>query len=979
MKDKDTQLINRTLEGDDNAFAELVEKHKKKVHALVWRKTGDFHVAEEITQDTFLQAYHNLATLKQTQSFSSWLHVIALRCCNMWFRKKYRRTQLMQDKDTHNPEEATYSSYVHEENQRFSIEAQREVVKKLLAKLEECERTVMTLHYFGDMSCSEIGKFMGVSTNTIKSRLRRAQQRLQKEETMIREALDNFKITPNLTETIMRKISRTKLAAPSGSKPLVPWTVAASTLAVVLLMLGFGNQQYLERFQKLYSLDVIAEMTVDIIDAPIVANLESKPDVRRQIGSANALDKRNNPEQQPNDASEYDETIMDTALDLDGSLSCVEIKDSETLNNITEQLTVSLWIRPTSNPNRYTTILSKSDLWEDRITHRSFIMNYKEGGSIQFAASPEGEGEASLYSPYSVIKHNTWTHVAGVIDAEKNYMKLYINGIEVSSRDFKWIKKIYKSYLPLRIGWSHENRPAQSPFVGQMDDVRIWNIARSDADIRNDMITELNGDEPGLVGYWKFNKVTDGIISDMSPNRNDGSLVGNPKLTEYIRPVSALTSEEQLTKAAVAYQKLLSDGTNYYEVFRYLAEIYIKTERFVDAEKVYLHALEVDLTQNEQNDAISDLWQLYAKRDAVEEFITLLEELKPRMEGSSVLHELLGDAYMDVSEEDKAELAYTQWINIRIKEVDRENRSAAYRNLAEELLRKNLFPEKALELAENAFNMLSGTKYKITLAHAFLINEMYEDAFQRIHSFLNSGYYEYTERDMFERIVKAGKNIKDEDGYVEMLNNLIDVSELDLPAQLNTIMALAQFYKANNQYEKAEALVQKTGFMTEEVWMTLGPFENVDRIGFNTEYIPENLQQIDTTVKYGGKNGQVSWQKCPDDFIDGCIRILPNVNWSVAYSFATIHSPDERKVEFRFDSDDQGKVWVNGIEVHAHTRIYATDIDRDIIPVTLFPGNNSILIKVCEETRGSGFYLRITDENGKPFDDLVFSNSARER
>ncbi len=673
--------------------------------------------------------------------------------------------------------------------------------------------------------------------------------------------------------------------------------------------------------------------------------------------------------------TEIDDTVMDIALDLDGKSSYVEIVDSETLNNITDQLTVSLWIRPTSNPNRYAAILSKTDAWVNRITHRSFIMNYKEGGSIQFAASPNGEGEASLYSPGGIIKHNTWTHIAGVIDAEKNYMKLYINGIEVSNRDFKWRKRIYRSQLPLRIGWSHENRPAQSPFVGQIDDVRIWNIVRTDADIRLDMITELKGDEPGLVGYWKFNKVTDKIISDMSPNRNDGRLVGNSQLTAYICPISALTSEEQLAKAAIAYEKALSQGTNYYETFRYLAEIYIKTGRIPEAENIYMRALEIDLTQGEQNDAISDLWKLYAKRDAVQEFITLLEKLKPRMEGSSVLHELLGDAYKNAGETEKAELAYIQWINIRIKEVDRENRAAAYRNLAEELLRKNLFPEKALELAENAFYMLSATRYKITFAHALLINEMYENAFQRIHGFLNSGYYEYTERDMFARIVEAGKYINDKDGYVDMLNNLIDVSELDLPAQLNTMMALAQFYQANNQHEKAEALIQKTGFMTEDTWMILGPFDNVDRIGFNTKYIPENLPQIDTTVKYDGKNGQVSWQKSSDDFIDGYIRILPNVEWSVAYAFTTVHSPDEREVEFRFDSDDQGKVWVNGIEVHAHTRTYATDIDRDIIPVTLSPGKNSILIKVCEESRGSGFYLRITDAEGKSFDDLEVFNS----
>ncbi len=68
-------------------------------------------------------------------------------------------------------------------------------------------------------------------------------------------------------------------------------------------MLGFGNQQYLARFQKPYSLDATSEMSIEIVDAPIVANLESKPNVRTQIGSVDALDKRDNPEQQPNDAA----------------------------------------------------------------------------------------------------------------------------------------------------------------------------------------------------------------------------------------------------------------------------------------------------------------------------------------------------------------------------------------------------------------------------------------------------------------------------------------------------------------------------------------------------------------------------------------------------------------------------------------------------------------------------------------------------
>ena len=86
---------------------------------------------------------------------------------------------------------------------------------------------------------------------------------------MIREALGNFQITPNLTENIMQKISRLKPVAPSGSKPLIPWAVGVSTLAVIFFMLGVGTQ-YLSRFQKPYSFDATSEMTIDIIETPIV-------------------------------------------------------------------------------------------------------------------------------------------------------------------------------------------------------------------------------------------------------------------------------------------------------------------------------------------------------------------------------------------------------------------------------------------------------------------------------------------------------------------------------------------------------------------------------------------------------------------------------------------------------------------------------------------------------------------------------------
>ena len=321
MKTTDVELIRRTLNGDDTAFTELVKKYQKPVHALVWRKIGDFHIAEEITQDTFLKAYQELATLKKPQSFSSWLYVIAANNCSTWLRKKRLRTEPLENTQL---QKATYSGYVVAENERTEAEAQREVVKKLLAKLQESERTVITLHYFGEMSSSEIGAFLGVSANTVRSRLRRAQHRLKREEPMIREALENFQITPNLTENIMREIARLKPTAPSGGKPFIPWAIGISALAVVLFILGIANHQSLSRFQKPYSFDAASEMKVELIDAPVVLNLEAEPDNRTQLGNLKAPSQNNGAGNQVDEAASLDlETIITKMKHYDNAVTSV--------------------------------------------------------------------------------------------------------------------------------------------------------------------------------------------------------------------------------------------------------------------------------------------------------------------------------------------------------------------------------------------------------------------------------------------------------------------------------------------------------------------------------------------------------------------------------------------------------------------------------------------------------------------------------
>ena len=285
MKNDDVKLIQQNLAGDQNAFAELVKKYQKPVHALAWRKVKDFHIAEEITQDTFLQVYKKLMTLKDPYRFEGWLYRIASRQCQAWLRKKRMQTQSLDETDIDLIDNTTYSQYIAEEQAKAATDAQRSIVHKLLARLRESERTVVTLHYFGEMTCEEISRFLGVSASTVKSRLRRARLRLKKAEPMIQEALEGFQIRVNLTENIMREISRIEPVIPSGGKPFVPWAIAASTLVLVVMMLGASNQ-YLTRFQQPYNLDSTSEMTVELVDTPIVLNLASKPDVRNQLGKS---------------------------------------------------------------------------------------------------------------------------------------------------------------------------------------------------------------------------------------------------------------------------------------------------------------------------------------------------------------------------------------------------------------------------------------------------------------------------------------------------------------------------------------------------------------------------------------------------------------------------------------------------------------------------------------------------------------------
>ena len=290
-KESDVQLIQRILSGDEAAFDVLVQRHQKSVHALAWRKIGDFHDAEEITQDTFFQVYKRLPTLKDPYKFAGWLYVIANRLCIDRMRQKNLTIQSLEDTPVEEVEQSSYIHHVSEQQQTEITERRRAIVKKLLEKLPESERTVMTLFYLGEMTVKEISKFLGVSASAVHNRLYRARKRLQEEEALlVQEVLNGVQIPASVSQNIMQRVADIKPMPQTTPKPVIPWIAFGTAFLLLALLLGTSNQ-YLTRFQKPYNFEAQSEPTIAIIDAPVVLQTDAKPALRNQVGRATTLDK----------------------------------------------------------------------------------------------------------------------------------------------------------------------------------------------------------------------------------------------------------------------------------------------------------------------------------------------------------------------------------------------------------------------------------------------------------------------------------------------------------------------------------------------------------------------------------------------------------------------------------------------------------------------------------------------------------------
>lgn len=169
------QLIGRVRAGDAAAMRELIDLHKDRLFAFIWRMIRNFHDAEEICQDAFLKAFASLETFSVQYRFSTWLFTIGYRIClNRMRRKRPVTGELDLARLTAAGAEASRSSAESEEAGRLKA-----MVWEAVDDLTPPQRASVLLFYRHEMSCQSIARVLELPVATVKSHLHRARNRLR--------------------------------------------------------------------------------------------------------------------------------------------------------------------------------------------------------------------------------------------------------------------------------------------------------------------------------------------------------------------------------------------------------------------------------------------------------------------------------------------------------------------------------------------------------------------------------------------------------------------------------------------------------------------------------------------------------------------------------------------------------------------------------------------------------------------------------
>lgn len=164
-------LIAEAARGDRTAARELYDAHVERVHRIAYRICGDADLAQDLTQDVFVQVFRRLGQFRGDSSFGTWLHRVALTVSLNAMRKVKRFRQ----------RETVLEDALHHEHESWEMEPDlRDRLKEAIDALPEGCRVALVMHTIEGYSHAEIGAMLGIAEGTSKARVFDARARLRK-------------------------------------------------------------------------------------------------------------------------------------------------------------------------------------------------------------------------------------------------------------------------------------------------------------------------------------------------------------------------------------------------------------------------------------------------------------------------------------------------------------------------------------------------------------------------------------------------------------------------------------------------------------------------------------------------------------------------------------------------------------------------------------------------------------------------------
>ena len=255
-------------------------------------------------------------------------------------------------------------------------------------------------------------------------------------------------------------------------------------------------------------------------------------------------------------------TANTKSIILNGTSSYVSFTTDSNIH-MDSAITVEAWIKPSAfGASNYSNSIVCKHSWSLN-GEQGFVLRCGGSGQLSFTfcgvdslGAPQSWKD--IVSPNNVIPLNTWTHVAASFDGDSS--RLFVNGVQVASSYFHGTIKPNTAF-PMRIGrLADANQTQTRYFNGQIDEVRIWKIAKPQAEILAGSNRHISPTSNGLVGYWNFNIASGTTVPDQTSSGNTGTFntitlsTNVPFYWSTTLPVITANGLNLSSTAAYAYQ-----------------------------------------------------------------------------------------------------------------------------------------------------------------------------------------------------------------------------------------------------------------------------------------------------------------------------------------------------------------------------------------------------------------------------------------